>query len=223
MRKPACGFLAVVLLQSIAWAQNVHPITGRQYAGAMGVAGAPWLIRSERETEEQPDVALDELKIPKGAVVADIGAGVGYMSWRMAERVGPKGKVYANDIQPQMLDLLKKNMQDRHLTNVAPVLGELDDPKLPPGQMDLVLMVDVYHEFTQPQQMLRHIRDSLKPDGRMVLLEYRAEDPKVPIMPLHKMTVEQVKAEIEPEGFKLDKVIETLPRQHILIFTRKPS
>jgi 2-polyprenyl-3-methyl-5-hydroxy-6-metoxy-1,4-benzoquinol methylase len=223
MRKTVCGFLAVVLLQSIAWAQNAHPITGRPYAGAMGVAGAPWLVRAERETEEQPDVALDELKIAKGANVADIGAGVGYMSWRMAERVGSQGKVYANDIQPQMLELLKKNMQERHISNVVPVLGELDDPKLPPGQMDLVLMVDVYHEFTQPQQMLRHIRDSLKPDGRMVLLEYRAEDPKVPIMPLHKMSVGQVKTEIEPEGFRLDKVIETLPRQHILIFTRKPS
>lgn len=223
MRKTVCGFLAVLLLQSLSWAQNVHPITGRQYAGAMGVAGAPWLVRSERETEEQPDLALDELKIAKSATVADIGAGVGYMSWRMAERVGPNGKVYANDIQPPMLELLKKNMQERHLTNVVPVLGDLDDPKLPQGQMDLVLMVDVYHEFTQPQQMLRHIRDSLKPDGRMVLLEYRAEDPAVPILPLHKMTVDQVKAEIEPEGFRLDKVIEALPRQHILIFKRKPS
>jgi SAM-dependent methyltransferase len=122
-----------------------------------------------------------------------------------------------------MLELLKKNMAERRLTNVVPVLGDLDDPKLPQGQMDLVLMVDVYHEFTQPQQMLRHIRDSLKPDGRMVLLEYRAEDPAVPILPLHKMTVDQVKAEIEPEGFRLDKVIEALPRQHILIFKRKPS
>lgn len=223
MRKTVCGFLAVVLLQSLSWAQSVHPLTGRQYAGAMGVGGAPWLVRSERETEEQPDLALDELKIAKGSTVADIGAGVGYMSWRMAERVGPNGKVYANDIQPPMLELLKKNMQQRRLTNVVPVLGDLDDPKLPQGQMDLVLMVDVYHEFTQPQQMLRHIRDSLKPEGRMVLLEYRAEDPAVPILPLHKMTVDQVKAEIEPEGFRLDKVIEALPRQHILVFKRKPS
>ncbi len=223
MRRAVCGLLAVACLQAIALAQSVHPITGRQYAGAMGVGGAPWLVRSERETEEQPDMALDELKIAKGATVADIGAGVGYMSWRMAERVGPKGKVYANDIQPQMLELLRKNMQERHLSNVVPVLGEPDDPKLPRGQIDLVLMVDVYHEFTHPQEMLRHIREALNPEGRLVLLEYRAEDPKVPILPLHKMTVDQVKAEIEPEGFRLDKVIESLPRQHILIFTKKPS
>jgi SAM-dependent methyltransferase len=223
MRKIVTAFLAVVLAASLARPQQVHPITGRTYAGAMGVSGAPWLVRPEREAEEQPDEALDLLKIVKGAVVADIGAGVGYMSWRLAERVGLQGAVYANDIQPQMLELLKKNMQARHITNVLPVLGEPDDPKLPVGKLDLALLVDVYHEFSQPQQMLRHIRESLKPDGRMVLLEYRAEDPKVPIQPLHKMTVAQVKAEIEPEGFRLDKVIETLPRQHILIFVRKPN
>jgi tRNA A58 N-methylase Trm61 len=226
MRNTARGLLTVLLLQSLAWAQgaqDTHPITGRQYAGTMGMAGAPWLVRSEREAEEHPDQALDELKIAKGATVADIGAGVGYMSWRLAERVGPTGKVYANDIQAPMLEQLRKNIEQRHLTNVETILGEPDDPKLPQGRMDLVLMVDVYHEFSEPRKMLRHIRESLKPDGRMVLLEYRAEDPKVPILALHKMTVDQVKAEIEPEGFRLDKVIETLPRQHILIFRRKPD
>jgi len=181
------------------------------------------LVRDERETEEHPDQALDELKIAKGSIVADVGAGVGYMSWRMAARVGRTGRVYANDIQPQMLDQLRKNVERRHLTNVETILGEPDDPKLPQGRFDLVLMVDVYHEFTRPQSMLRHIRESLKADGRVVLIEYRAEDPNVPIVPLHKMTVEQVKAELEPEGLHLDRVIESLPRQHILIFTRKPS
>jgi ubiquinone/menaquinone biosynthesis C-methylase UbiE len=225
MRKFLFPFLAVFLLLPFAWTQQptVHPITGRQYAGAMGMQGAPWLVRSEREQEEQPDKALDELKIPKGATVADIGAGVGYMSWRLAKRVGPTGKVYANDIQAPMLEQLQKNMQEGHITNVTPVLGEPDDPKLPQGQMDLVLLVDVYHEFTNPQAMLRHIRESLKPDGRLVLLEYRAEDPSVPIMPLHKMTVAQVRAELEPEGFRFNRTIESLPRQHILIFTRKAS
>ncbi|HEV3331562.1 MAG TPA: class I SAM-dependent methyltransferase [Bryobacteraceae bacterium] len=224
MRQIATGLLAALVLQSCGWAQqDTHPITGRQYAGTMGMGGAPWLVRSEREAEERPDLALDELKISKGSTVADIGAGVGYMSWRLAERVGPTGKVYANDIQAPMLDQLRRNMEQRHLANVEPVLGNPDDPKLPQGRMDLVLMVDVYHEFSEPQKMLRHIRESLKPDGRMVLLEYRAEDPKVPILPLHKMTVDQVRAEIEPEGFRLDKVIETLPRQHILIFRRKPD
>jgi tRNA A58 N-methylase Trm61 len=223
MRRFAFGFLALLLIQAPGRSQDTHPVTGRHYAGAMGVAGAPWLVRDEREAEEHPDQALDELKIPKGSKVADVGAGVGYMSWRLAKSVGPTGRVYANDVQPQMIELLKKNMAARQITNVVPVLGQPDDPKLPLGQMDLVLLVDVYHEFDQPQKMLRHIRESLKPDGRLVLLEYRAEDPKVPIMPLHKMTVEQVKTEIEPEGFRLDQVIESLPRQHIIIFKRKPS
>jgi ubiquinone/menaquinone biosynthesis C-methylase UbiE len=224
MRKALFPLLANLIMLPFAWTQqsNVHPVTGRQYAGAMGMQGAPWLVRSEREQEEQPDKALDELKIPKGATVADIGAGVGYMSWRMAKRVGPAGKVYANDIQAPMLEQLQRNMQERRITNVTPVLGEPDDPKLPQGQMDLILMVDVYHEFTNPQAMLRHMRESLKPDGRLVLLEYRAEDPSVPIMPLHKMTVAQVRAELEPEGFRFERSIESLPRQHILIFSRKP-
>jgi tRNA A58 N-methylase Trm61 len=218
MRKAVCGVL--LFLHALGWAQGVHPVTGRKYAGVMGPGGAGWLVRPEREAEEQPDAALDALEISRGATVADIGAGAGYMTWRLAERVGPAGKVYANDIQPGMLELLRKNMAARQLDNVEAVLGQGDDPKLPRGALDLVLMVDVYHEFSEPQQMLRHIREALKPDGRMVLLEYRAEDPKVPIRAEHKMTVAQVKAEIEPEGFRLDRVIETLPRQHILVFRK---
>jgi tRNA A58 N-methylase Trm61 len=219
MRKAVCRFL--LLLGSLVWAQQgVHPITGRHYAGVMGPAGADWLVRPERETEEEPDAALDAIGIAKGSTAADVGAGAGYMTWRLAERVGPNGKVYANDIQQKMLDLLRQNMQQRKLANVETVLGALDDPKLPTGAIDLVLLVDVYHEFSEPQQMLRHIRESLKPDGRLVLLEYRAEDPKVPIRPEHKMTVAQAKAEVEPEGFRLDRVLETLPRQHILIFRK---
>jgi ubiquinone/menaquinone biosynthesis C-methylase UbiE len=218
MRKAVCVFL--ILLTAPVWAQGVHPITGRHYAGVMGAGGADWLVRPERESEEQPDAALDAIGIAKGSVAADIGAGVGYMTWRLAERVGPSGKVYANDIQQKMLDLLRKNMEERKLANVETVLGALDDPKLPAGAIDLVLLVDVYHEFSEPQAMLRHIRESLKPDGRLVLLEYRAEDPKVPIRPEHKMTVAQAKAEVEPEGYRLDKVLETLPRQHILIFRK---
>lgn len=220
MRRAVCGLFLLLYsgLNSGAWAQGVHPVSGRKYAGVMGVGGADWLVRSERETEEQPDLALDSIVIAKGSTVADIGAGAGYMTWRMAERVGPSGKVYANDIQPKMLDLLRKNMQQRKLANYETVLGDPDDPKLPAAAMDLVLLVDVYHEFSEPQKMLRHIRVSMKPDGRLVLLEYRGEDPSVPIRPEHKMTVAQVKAELEPEGFRLDKVLEPLPRQHILIF-----
>ncbi len=217
MRRAVC---ATLLLGYIVWAQGVHPITGRRYAGVMGSGGAGWLVRPEREAEEHPDAALDAIGIPRGAIAADIGAGAGYMTWRLAERVGPAGRVYAVDIQEAMLDLLRKNMEQRHLANFEPVLGAPGDPRLAHAALDLVLMVDVYHEFSEPQQMLRHIRDALKPDGRMVLLEYRAEDPQVPIRPEHKMTVAQVKAEIEPEGFRLDRTIETLPRQHILIFRK---
>ena len=201
-------------------APGTHPVSGRKIAGVMGMSGADWLTRSERESEEQPDKALDALNLKPGMVVADIGAGVGYMSIRMAKRVGPSGKVFANDLQPEMLAKLRDNAAKAKINNIVTVLGDVADPKLPPNTMDLVLLVDVYHEFSQPQQMLRKIRETLKPDGRLVLLEYRAEDPNVPINPEHKMTVAQVKAEIEAEGFVLQPVIETLPRQHILILTK---
>jgi ubiquinone/menaquinone biosynthesis C-methylase UbiE len=216
MRRAVC----LILLAASLLAQSKHPITGRPYAGVMGAAGADWLVRPEREAEEQPDKALDLLQIAKGSTAADIGAGAGYITWRLAERVGPSGKVYANDIQPEMLALLRRNMRERKLENVETVLGLYDDPRLPANTMDLVILVDVYHEFAEPQKMLRKIRESMKPDGRLVLLEYRAEDPKVPIRPEHKMTVAQVKAELEPEGFRMDKVLEDLPRQHILIFKK---
>jgi ubiquinone/menaquinone biosynthesis C-methylase UbiE len=201
-------------------APGTHPVTGRKIAGVMGMSGADWLVRPEREAEEQPEKALDALNLKPGMVVADIGAGVGYMSLRMARRVGPQGKVYANDLQPAMLDLLRQNAAKAGIGNIVPVVGDVADPKLPANTMDLVLLVDVYHEFSQPQQMLRKIRETLKPDGRLVLLEYRAEDPDVPINPTHKMTVGQVKAELEAEGFVLQPVIETLPQQHILILTK---
>ncbi len=218
MRKAVCGFLLV--LQTIACAQGVHPITGRRYAAVMGAGGADWLVRPERETEERPGAALDAIGIVAGSTVADIGAGAGYMTWRLAERVGPSGKVYANDIQPGMLDLLRANMARRGISNVETVLGLPGDPRLPRAALDLVLLVDVYHELSEPREMLAHLRESLKSGGRMVLLEYRAEDPAVPIRPEHKMSVGQAKAEIEPEGFRLERAIETLPRQHILVFRK---
>ena len=201
--------------------QTAHPVTGRRIAGVMGVGGADWLERPERATEEQPDQALDALDLKPGMTVADIGAGTGYMSLRMAKRVGPSGKVYANDLQPEMLRMLRENAAQAKLTNVETVLGTETDPKLPKGQMDLVLLVDVYHEFSQPQKMLQNIRKALKPDGRLVLLEYRKEDPKIPIRPEHKMSVAEVKAEVEPEGFRLAETLDVLPRQHILIFRKK--
>ena len=153
-------------------------------------------------------------------MVADIGAGVGYFTWRLAARVGPRGTVYAVDIQQGMLDQLRQNMAARKLANYQAILGAVDDPHLPAGRIDMALLADVYHEFSQPQKMLRAIRAALAPDGRMVLLEYRKEDPNVPILPAHKMSVAEVKAEIEPEGFRLEKTLENLPRQHILIFRK---
>ena len=220
IRRAAMIFAFVVWAAPAFQTPGTHPVTGRRIAGVMGMSGADWLTRSERESEEQPERALDALNLKPGMVVADIGAGVGYMSLRMAKRVGPTGRVYANDLQPEMLAKLRDNAAKGKINNIVTVLGDIADPKLPPNTMDLVLLVDVYHEFSQPQQMLRKIRETLKADGRLVLLEYRAEDPNVPINPEHKMTVGQVKSELEAEGFVLQPVIETLPRQHILILTK---
>ena len=217
------SLLAVVLTAGLAaQTSGVHPVSGRRYAPVMGYQGAPWLERSEREEEEAPDVALNVLKIPKGASVADIGAGSGYITVRLAARVGPSGRVFANDVQPQMLNILARRLNNASITNVTLIEGTLDDPRLPPASVDLVLMVDVYHELSQPQAILRHLRESLKPGGRLVLLEYRKEDPTVPIKPEHKMSVAEAKMEVEAEGFTLSKVDEALPRQHILIFVVKP-
>jgi len=218
--KFAALLFAPFLVNALAYAEDVHPVTHRRIAHVMSADGADWLVRPEREGEEHPDQALDAIGITRGFAVGDVGAGVGYMTWRMAERVGPSGTVYAEDIQPEMLEKLKRNMQERHLANVREVLGSPEDPKLPAGTLDLVLLVDVYHEFSEPEKMLDHIRDALKPGGRLVLLEYRAEDPKVPIRPEHKMTVEQVRAEVQPEGFRFDRAIETLPEQHIIVFRK---
>jgi ubiquinone/menaquinone biosynthesis C-methylase UbiE len=212
--------LASALLILVAQAPNTHPISGRRFAPVMGWQGADWLERSERDEEEAPEVALDILKIQKGAVVADVGAGSGFLTERLAKRVGPTGKVFANDVQPQMLDMLRRRLERRRIANVELVQGTIDDPRLPKDALDLELLVDVYHEFSQPQPMLRRLREALKPNGRLVLLEYRKEDPSIPIRFEHKMTVAEAKLEVEAEGFTLAKVDESLPRQHILIFQR---
>src|SRR5581483_5526892 len=163
--KFAAILLAAVLAHGlaavVAYAEDVHPITHRRIAHVMSADGADWLVRPEREGEEHPDQALDAIGIERGSVVGDVGAGVGYMTWRMAERVGPSGVVYAEDIQPEMLEKLKSNMRERHIANVREVLGAIDDPKLPPNTLDLVLLVDVYHEFSEPEKMLDHIREAL--------------------------------------------------------------
>ena len=185
----------------------------------MGVEGADWLVRPERIQEEEPDRMLAALDIRKGSVVADIGAGVGYHVWRLAEMVGPTGKVIGEDIQPGMIDLMKKNIETRKLQNVEIVLGTPSDPKLPPAAIDLVLMVDVYHEFSDPVAMMRQIQRALKLGGRVALVEFRKEDPDVPIQLLHKMSVQDVRSELEPLGFKFQQSLEFLPWQHIVIFS----
>lgn len=213
--------LAVLLLPfAPIFAQAEHPLTGRHIAPVMGAGGAGWLDRSEREREEQPERALDLIAVQPGMTVADVGAGTGYMTLRIAKRVGVDGKVYANEIQPEMLERLNANAQRAGITNIETVLGSEGDAKLPAGKMDLVILVDVYHEFSRPQEMLQSLRRSLKPDGQLVLLEYKKEDPAIPIRPDHKMTTADAKIEVEAEGYKLDKVIDTLPRQHIIFFRK---
>jgi SAM-dependent methyltransferase len=210
---------AVALTLASAQGPGVHPISGREYARPMGVAGAPWLDREEREAEEAPTRALAILQIAPGSTVADIGAGSGYFTERLARLVGPSGKVYANDIQAGMLDLLRRRLSREQMSNVTLVLGAPADPKLPAGAVDLALMVDVYHELSDPQTMLAHIRRALKPGGRLALIEYKGEDESIPILPAHKMTVAQAKLEVEHEGFTLTMVNSSLPRQHVLVFS----
>jgi ubiquinone/menaquinone biosynthesis C-methylase UbiE len=200
--------------------QAVHPVTGRHIAPVMGLSGAEWLDREEREREEQPEKAIAQLNLKPGMMIADVGAGTGYYSLRMARAVAPGGIVYANDIQPGMLDKLNERAAAAHVTNVVTILGSEADPKLPAGKLDLVLLVDVYHELSRPQRMLEGIQESLKPGGRLVLLEFRKEDPSVPIRPEHKMSVEEVKAEVTPEGFRFEKVVDKLPWQHIIFFRK---
>ena len=198
---------------------GVHPVSGRHFAPVMGAEGAAWLDRPEREKEEAPEAALDALAIQRGSTAADVGAGSGYFTVRLAARVGAAGRVFASDLQPQMLELLRVRLAEQHIGNVTLVRGTAEDPKLPASSIDLALLVDVYHEFSAPQRMLQRIHESLTPGGRLVLLEYRREDPTIPIRTEHKMTVAEARIELEAEHFHLDRVDERLPRQHILIFT----
>lgn len=209
---------ALLVVTPVMYAQSEHPLTGRKIANVMGIGGAEWLERSEREIEELPEAALDAIGIKEGMTVADIGAGVGYFTVRLGKRVGPQGKVFAVDVQPEMLAILRQRAKKSNLTNVSTILSSESDPKIAPGSCDLILLVDVYHEFSQPQRMLQRIRQALKPEGRLVLLEYRKEDPHIPIRAEHKMSVEEVRTEVQAEGFRLEKVLNDLPRQHILIF-----
>lgn len=197
-------------------AQAVHPITSRPIAGV--ATDAAWMDRASREQEEAPEQALALIGIRSGMVVADVGAGSGYMTTRIAALVGPTGKVYANDIQPALLRSLQDKARAAHLTNVEIVLGTETETRLPDNSIDLALLVDVYHELWHPQEMLRSIRRSLKPGGELVLVEYRKEDPTIPIAPTHRMSVADARKEVEAEGFTFERVVPGLPRQHIIVF-----
>jgi len=193
---------------------------GREIAQVMGHLGIGWLERPEREKEEAPTKLMKALSLRPGMVVADVGAGSGYFTFRLSKEVGGKGKVLAVDIQPEMLDFLRKRSKELNVANVEPVLGTETDPKLPAGGVDLILLVDVYHEFNFPYEMAEAMVKSLKVGGRLVFVEYRAEDDWVPIKPLHKMTERQVLLEMQPFSLKHKGTNPALPRQHIIIFEK---
>ncbi len=193
---------------------------GREIAQVMGHLGAGWLERPEREREERTDLLLKELELKPTDVVADVGAGSGYFTFQIAPLV-PRGKVLAVDIQPEMLEKIRQAKPKAGVTNVETVLGSITDPNLPADSVDVALFVDAYHEFSHPYEMMVSIRRALKPGGRVVLVEYRGEDPNVPIRPRHKMTQAQAIKELEAAGLQFVANKKSLPQQHLLIFRKK--
>jgi SAM-dependent methyltransferase len=194
---------------------------GREIAQVMTFHGAPWLERDERMEEERPDRVLATLDLKPGMAVADVGAGSGYYSWRIAERVGAGGTVYAVDIQPEMVRLLQQQMTQRGAANVKAILGTSTDPRLPAATLDLALMVDVYHELEYPYEMLVSITRALKPGGRLVFVEFKGNDPTVPIKPLHTMTEAQVRKEAAVHPLEWQKTVSDLPWQQVIVFRKR--
>jgi ubiquinone/menaquinone biosynthesis C-methylase UbiE len=226
LRRTAWIWPFLLLGTGIACAQEPPrhgpPAAKREPANVMSWEGAAWLEREGREQQEKPEVVLQAMEVREGMAVADIGAGTGFFTRRLAKAVGPTGKVYAEDIQPQMLDLLKKDIEKEGIKNVVTVLGSDIDAKLPARGVDRVLLVDVYHEFQKPESMLASIRQSLAPGGTVILVEYRLEGETASHINIkHRMSVEQVLAEWNAAGFELANRIETLPAQHIFIFSTR--
>ena len=188
----------------------------------MSSHGAPWLDRPSRETEEQPDLLVRNLPLKANDIVADIGAGTGYFSFRICKRI-PKGKCLAVDIQPEMLSVIRERMRERQVDNIVPILGTVSNPNLPLNGIDLVLIVDAYHEFSHPREMMEAIVRSLKPGGRVVLVEYRGEDLDVRKNPLHKMTRAQAIREMAAAGLSLHEFRDILPQQHFMIFEKNDA
>jgi predicted methyltransferase len=194
---------------------------GREIAQVMGPGGIPWLDRPERETEEHPAAVIDALELREGEVVADLGAGSGYFTFRIAPKVGKTGRVLAVDIQDEMLDAIRTRAATLKLSNVEEVKDTETDPMLPAGGVDLVLMVDVYHELAYPFEVMTKVCEALKPGGRVVFVEYRKEDPQVPIKEVHKMSLDQLDKEMKVVGLARIRTVESLPLQHIAIFEKR--
>ncbi len=234
-KTPVCC-LALLLAGTAALAQVATPayrqaapsadgigkfFMGREIARVMGWQGASWLERGLREREERTDLLVPALDLTAGMTVADVGAGTGYFTWRMAQAVAPGGQVYASDVQPEMIALLKRAMGERRIVNVLPVQAGVKDSGLKPGSLDLALLVDVYHELEYPFEVISGVVRALKPGARLVLVEYRAEDAAVPIKELHKMSVAQVRREMAPHALQWEKTIDVLPWQHVLVFRKR--
>lgn len=198
----------------------VRVYKGRAVAQTMHNTGAEWLIRDNREQEERCSLMLANLGVKRGMTICDMGCGNGFYSLQLAKMVGPDGKILAVDIQPEMIKFLKERAEKEGVENIEPIQGTLIDPKLPEGEVDLILCVDVYHEFSHPEHMLRAMRKSLAPKGLLALVEYRGEDRDVPIKPEHKMTKKQIMKELPPMGLKLAKEFDKLPWQHLMFFER---
>jgi ubiquinone/menaquinone biosynthesis C-methylase UbiE len=196
---------------------------GREIAVTMHYLGAPWLMRDERQREEDCATLLKALNVKPGQVVCDMGCGNGFYTLQLARLVGEEGRVLAVDIQPEMLHMLDERAKAEMIDNIELINGTPVDPKLPAGKVDLILLVDVYHEFSHPEAMLQAMRKSLKPDGRIALVEFRLEDPNVPIKLLHKMSKKQILKEIPPNGFHLVEQFDKLPWQHLMFFERGDS
>ena len=221
-----------VLAQPAAFAERYSPVPasadgigkrymGREISAVMGWQGAAWLERDERDREERTDLLLAALALRPGMVVADIGAGTGYLSRRMAPAVMPGGKIWAVDVQPEMIRLLQAGIKRSGLVQIEARLGAVDDAKLPAGSVDLVVMVDVYHELAYPHEVMTSLMKALKPGGRVVFVEYKAEDPRVPIKPLHKMSEAQIKREAAVFELDWERTVATLPWQHVVIFRKR--
>lgn len=191
---------------------------GRLIAQTMHYTGAPWLVRDNREQEERCTLMLANLGVKRGMTICDMGCGNGFYTLKLAKMVGDSGHVYGVDIQPEMLELLNQRADREGVANITPVLGTVTDPRLPKSKCDLILCVDVYHEFSHPEHMLAAMRRALAPDGLLVLVEFRTEDPKVPIKPEHKMSKAQIMKELPPNGFRLVKEFDKLPWQHMMFF-----